>query len=970
MFAIRIPSTALFVFFLFAFANCLEGQSASSGEIVAVLKGHTETVEGVAISHDGNFVATACFDRTVRLFEAASGKEVRSYGGQQGHSGQVLCVAFNVKGDQLVSGGADNVARIWDVPVSFPNKSFATSSAATCLAMGPDGKTFAVGGADGITRVFPLGEEKGTIELKGHTGALTHLVGNGQTWISAGLDRSIRFWSADGKLSGSYALGSFDLTGMAVGQSLYTTSSDGILRVWQLQPQPVRAFPALRSPVTAFYASSDGNTLLFATEDRAITLGNTANNLPAGTFQGAKAAIEVVALSSDTKTVVAGCSDGTLTLWDRQGQVKAEFSPHSKGVTGAVFHPSQPILFTSGEDGLVKGWTLPIDPKQPQEKAIKHELKAHNGKVTALVTHPGTCLLITAGADKLIRFWDVTKPDKAAKEIGPLAGLATKLTLSRDGQLLAGAVGKDVLLWNIADGKEVGKLNQPAEVLSISFPTDKTRLLIGRTDHVAALVDIATGTVIQSYPQTGAVTGVLAHPTLPQVVTASADKTVVVSPIAVQRFTSLGGKPSRLALSPTFDRLVTCGPGKECVSWLTGNGQRDKTFITGGEALAAAFSKDGQRLAVTGTDGTINLYSVNDGKPIGSFKAAGPVAELAFHPTLPQLAGSIKNRVVVWSVNFQTGQLPPPDFGQVVQTFPHPGGVNSPVFSSDGNLYTAGDDKAVRRFHIASELPVKNFQHPNLVDCAAFDDTGNLLATGCHDGILRIWDVAKNTPVKTINAHVVTMPQPVQNPIYAVQWSHDFKQVFTASYDRSIKLWDVASGNQVREFKPAPDAKPDEKKDDKKDPPKKEPLGPVGHRDAVFTLSLSKDGKQLASGSSDKTIKLWDVATGTVIRDFSNPGFKPVFPDEPPPSHPGWIRGVRFTPDGQFLITAGAAPKYKSYLAVWNVSDGKRVYGGERDYGAIHSLAITNDGTKLVLGCAAPLGRMDADALIIKTPVK
>lgn len=968
MFAIRIPTTLLFVFFLFVVTRGLEGQPTPSGEIVAILKGHTDTVEGVALSQDGNFVATACFDKTVRLFEAASGKEVRTYGGQQGHSGQVLCVAFNPKGDQLVSGGADNFARIWDVPVSFPSQTIATSGAATCLAIAADGKTFGVGGVEGLVRVFPLGEEKGALELKGHTGTVSHLVANGQTWISAGFDKTIRFWGVDGKQTGAYALGTLDLTGMAVGQSLYTTSSDGLLRAWQLQPQPIRAFPALKEAVTAFYASSDGGTLLFATADKLVTLGTTANNSVAGQFQGAKAQVEVVALSPDATTVVAGCSDGTLTLWERQGKVKGELSPHANGVTGAVFHPSQPVLFTSGGDGLVKGWPLPIDPKQPKDKAVKHELKAHTGKVTSLLIHPGTGQLITSGADKLIRFWDVTKPDKAVKEIGPLAAPATRLTLSRDGQLLAGAMGKEILLWNTVDGKEAGKLTQPADVQGLSFSTDKTRLLIGRADNVAVLVDISTGAVVQAYPHTGAVAGVLAHPSLPQVVTASADKSVLISPIAVQRITSLGGKASRIAISPLLDRLVTCGPGKDCVSWLTGTGQRDKTFAAGGEALVAAFSRDGQRLAVSGTDSSINLYTVNDGKLIGTFKASGPVTELAYHPTAPQLAGLIKNQAVVWSIGFQTGQPLPAEFGKVIQTFPHPSGVNSPVFSVDGNLYTAGEDKLVRRFRIASELPVKNLQHPNLVDCAAFDDTGNLLATGCHDGILRIWDVVKNTPIKSINAHVVAMPQQVQNPIYAVLWSIDYKQVFTASYDRSIKLWDVASGNLVREFKPAPDAKPEEKKDDKKDAPKKEPPGLVGHRDAVFTLALSKDGKQLASGSSDKSIKLWDVATGKVIRDFPNPDLKPVFPDEPSPSHPGWIHGVRFTPDGQFLISAGAAPKYKSYVAVWNVTDGKRVYGGERDYGAIHSLAIANDGTKLVLGCAAARGRTDVDALIIKTP--
>src|SRR5213079_2310946 len=84
------------------------------------------------------------------------------------------------------------------------------------------------------------------------------------------------------------------------------------------------------------------------------------------------------------------------------------------GATAVEFHPTQPILYTEGGDGLVKGWTLPIDPKLPEEKAAK-TIKAHTGKVTALVVHPTTGQVITAGADKLVRVWDPANPAKAVR---------------------------------------------------------------------------------------------------------------------------------------------------------------------------------------------------------------------------------------------------------------------------------------------------------------------------------------------------------------------------------------------------------------------------------------------------------------------------------------------------------------------------------------------------------------------------
>ena len=118
-------------------------------------------------------------------------------------------------------------------------------------------------------------------------------------------------------------------------------------------------------------------------------------------------------------------------------------------------------------------------------------------------------------------------------------------------------------------------------------------------------------------------------------------------------------------------------------------------------------------------------------------------------------------------------------------------------------------------------------------------------------------------------------------------------------------------------------------------------------------------------------MKLWEVATAKVIRDFQNPDLKPVFAGETAPSHPGWIHAVRFSPDGSHLVTVGAAPRGKSYIAVWNVADGKRLFGAERDFGPIHSMALLPDGTKMLIGFAGiPRNKIEPGAMILKVPGK
>src|SRR6185436_19435405 len=116
--------------------------------------------------------------------------------------------------------------------------------------------------------------------------------------------------------------------------------------------------------------------------------------------------------------------------------------------------------------------------------------------------------------------------------------------------------------------------------------------------------------------------------------------------------------------------------------------------------------------------------------------------------------------------------------------------------------------------------------------------------------------------------------------IYSVTWTADGKQLLTTSFDKSMKLWDATAGTLVREFKPFA-----EKGFEK------------GHQDQVFCAAITKDGKFIASGSSDRRIKMWDATSGNVIREFPHPTIK----GEPGQSHPGGIYQVRFTPGEKFL---------------------------------------------------------------------
>ncbi len=144
-----------------------------------------------------------------------------------------------------------------------------------------------------------------------------------------------------------------------------------------------------------------------------------------------------------------------------------------------------------------------------------------------------------------------------------------------------------------------------------------------------------------------------------------------------------------------------------------------------------------------------------------------------------------------------------------------------------------------------------------------------------------------------------------QYRINAVVFSHDGKSALSASYDKSIKLWDINTGKEIRTFN--------------------------GHQESVNTVAFSPDGKSILSGSSDKTIKLWNISDGKEIRSF-NENLKAV-------------TSVAFRPDGKFIVSAS-----RNIIGVWEAETGKyfRSYAGHLHQ--INSLVVSPDGKRILSG--------------------
>ncbi|MDF5730295.1 MAG: serine/threonine protein kinase, partial [Rhizonema sp. PD38] len=115
--------------------------------------------------------------------------------------------------------------------------------------------------------------------------------------------------------------------------------------------------------------------------------------------------------------------------------------------------------------------------------------------------------------------------------------------------------------------------------------------------------------------------------------------------------------------------------------------------------------------------------------------------------------------------------------------------------------------------------------HSSWVISVAISPDGNTLASGSNDKTIKLWNLATGEQTRTLQGH--------SDLVHSVAISPDGKTLTSGSVDKTIKLWNLATGEQIRTLQ--------------------------GHSDSVISVAISPDGKTLASGSFDKTIKIWRI---------------------------------------------------------------------------------------------------------------
>jgi WD40 repeat protein len=544
------------------------------------------------------------------------------------HSRAVTALAVLPGGEHVLSSARDKTIRLWELATGDEVRSFTGHEDwVTCLTIAPDGRTAISGSDDRTIRHWDLGSGRQMLRISGHDRAVTAvaMTQDKRYVVSASEDGTIRIWDLSTEKQVD-VIGRNDKRIWALalcpdGRTLVTGDDDDV-RIWDIKSRAVLGgLEGHSRAVTCISTSPDGRKAVSGSRDGSICVWDLEKRTLLRTLLGHEGKVFAVAVHPDGTSVLSGSDDGTMRIWNLEVEEEPQrFEGHTLAVTAVAPVGDAGSQAVSGSvDGKIILWNV--------EKTIEPQRRTGHRDIwiRALTVTPDDQFLAIARGDHNIHVLDFLTGDERRTLSGHESFINFVVALPDGHHILSTAGDNSIRLWNIRSGELVRPYYHDQPINCVAILPDERHAIAASADSTLFQWNLESGAMVRRYEgHQGPVNSVAVLPGGNFAISGSADRKICFWNLdeskPMYQFDGHESYVNCVVVTPNGRYAVSASDDQTCRVWDLARRQPVRTLK--GHTLrvnVAAVTTNNRYVLSVSDDQTCRLWDIESGASRATF---------------------------------------------------------------------------------------------------------------------------------------------------------------------------------------------------------------------------------------------------------------------------------------------------------------------------------------------------------------